>query len=358
MSEIAEEVLDVLRRRLLVDNSVLVRNSALYRELAREVDGVIEDVLARTELSAVGGWAVGADPDPMPVDIGASLAPLPAKGEAGRPRRGLHPVESVRAARHLFDVALPIIASRIAADNPTQMLALGLALQEAIMDRVARATRSYIEFLLETLRASRGEERRRMARELHDRVAHGMGLAVQNLELHREYAGRDSELAQAKLTAAVGALGDSLRTVQQISTELRHSAGTDGIQRALQAYLRVTVAAGVCATLDVTGDTSALPSNVNEELYLVMREATWNALRHASPTELRLAVVVSHAAVTASVSDNGCGFELATVADVRGCGLISMAERAHLLHGLLEVTSEPGKGTTVMLWVPLMGGVL
>jgi signal transduction histidine kinase len=225
------------------------------------------------------------------------------------------------------------------------------------MDRAARASRSYIDFLLEKLRASYREERRRIARELHDRVAHGMGLVAQNLELYRQYLGRDAERAQAKLTAAVGAVGDALRTVRQLSAELRRSVGTAGIQQALQMYLLSTVPATVQATLQFSGDAAALPPPVSEELYLIVREATWNALRHADATELHLAMTVTETAVIATVADDGRGFEIGGVAETRGSGLLTMAERAHLLNGTVQISSELGKGTTVTVRVPLAGGI-
>lgn len=346
MSEIVEEVLAALRHRLGTENSVLVRDPAAFEELARQVGYVLEDVLARADRPAGSGMAPTGEARLFSVEVGVQRA-----------RQGVHPVESLRAATALFEVALPVIAARFAGDAP-QLLAVSLALHEAIMDRVVLGALSYVDFLLDKLQASRREERRRIARELHDRVSHGMGLALQNLELHRHYVSRDAERAEAKLTATVGALNEALRTVGQLSAELRRSVGIDGIEQALQAYLKAAVPAPVQATLTITGDAKALPPSMSEELYLIMREATRNALRHADPTELRLALAVAETTVTAAVTDNGSGFDPETVVRAPGGGLLSMSERAQLLRGTLELASAPGNGTTVTVRVPLAGNGL
>jgi signal transduction histidine kinase len=197
------------------------------------------------------------------------------------------------------------------------------------------------------------DERRRIARELHDRVCHELALALQHLDLHQHLIGREPERAQAKLAAAVAALIGSLRAIQHLAAELRNPVGADGIEPALRDYLAANVPGTIRAHLTVTGDAAALPAQVSEQLYLIVREAARNAMRHADPTELHLSVRVTRTAVIATVVDNGRGLAPALH---HGGGLSSMAERAELLRGTLELASEPRRGTSVRLRVPLTGG--
>jgi signal transduction histidine kinase len=197
------------------------------------------------------------------------------------------------------------------------------------------------------------DERRRIARELHDRVCHELGLALQHLDLHQHLIGREPERAEAKLTAAVAALTGSLRVIQQLAAELRNPVGAGGIEQALRDYLAANVPATIDARLKVTGDAVALPAALSEQLYLIVREAVRNAVRHADPTELRLSVRVTRTAVVATVVDNGRGWAPALH---HGGGLSSMAERAELLRGTLELVSESRRGTAVRLRLPLTGG--
>jgi signal transduction histidine kinase len=339
---IIQEVLATLPSRLEWAGSALVRDSRLSAELTSHVVDVLTDALCRAELPAGSVTAPTSETRLRAVEVGADHA-----------RRGIHLAESLRVAAVLFEVALPAIAARHATGDPAAVVLVGVALHEAIMERMALASLSYVDFLLARLQASQQEERRRIARELHDEVSHGMAAAAQHLDLHHHFARQDPERASVMLTAAAGALADALRTVQQLSAELRRPVGTgDDLQRALEEYLRANVPSTIRTVLEVTGDTKTLSPTVSDELYLILREATRNAVRHADPTEVRLAVAVTETTLTASVTDDGRGFDPATV---DGCGLASMSERAQVLHGSLELASAYDRGTTVSLRVPLPG---
>lgn len=305
---------------------------------------MVEDVLCRLPDERPGTDPPTDENPQLAIEIGTSRA-----------LRGVHPVESLRAASALFDSALSVLAERRSDADGTALLAISTALHRAIMDRVAIASLAYVGFLMEKLQASRQEECRRIARELHDRVGHGMGLALQHLDLHRLYAEQDPVRAGTKLDAAVASLGEALRTVQQLSAELRRSVAADGIERSLRAYLRANVPSTVRATLRVSGDAKLLPSDVTEELYLILREAVRNALRHAAPSRIDIDLTVTDDAVRARVADDGRGFRVGSLAAAQGGGLPSMRERAELLRGRLDLTSTPGEGTSVDVLVPLRG---
>jgi signal transduction histidine kinase len=344
--EVLVEVLDEFQCRLAAENSTLLADPAAVDDLRRQVRDVLDDVLS---------------------DAGPVLPQPPLSGPAGvfsaelgarRAQRGVHPVESLRAARELFAAALPIIAARRCDGDPDQVLVASLALHEAIMNRISLAALSYVDLLLVKLRASRQEERRRIARELHDRVGHGMALALQHLDLHNYFADQNPGRARDEIRVAMSSLTDALHTVQLLAAELRRSVGNDGIEGPLRAYLNANVPPSIRTDLRVIGDAKALPPNVSEELYLIMREAVRNAVRHGAPNELRLLVDVSDEMVTASVVDNGTGFNLRGTAASSGGGLSSMMERAELLGGALDLSSEAGLGTRVAVRVPLgRGGI-
>jgi signal transduction histidine kinase len=139
--------------------------------------------------------------------------------------------------------------------------------------------------------------------------------------------------------------------VRNLSAELRRSVGEHGLERTLDAYLAANVPTSVQYTVTTTGDVKVLPPDVLEELYLIMREAVRNALRHADPTRLDLSIDVGESAVTAAVVDDGCGFDSGDPERAQG-GLPSMYERALLLHGDMQLTSAPGQGTRVEVRIP------
>ncbi|MFY1690217.1 sensor histidine kinase [Plantactinospora sp. WMMB782] len=349
---LAGQIFDTFRERLEAENSVLMQSPDTVRQLRRQVASIVTEVLGRSDPPATPD-----SPEEVADDLGEPVAetPLAVQIGASRALRGVHPVESLRAASALFDAALPVLVGPGGRPDGTDPLVLSAALHRAVMDRVALASLAYVSFLMEKLQASRQEECRRIARELHDRVGHGMGLALQHLDLHRLYAAQDPDRAEVKLAAAVASLGEALRTVQQLSAELRRSVGADGIERALRAYLRANVPATVQATFQVTGDAKLLPSDVSEELYLILREAVRNALRHAAPTRITIDLEVTDLLVRATVVDDGRGFEPGNVAFSQGGGLPSMGERADLLRGQLDLHSRLGQGTRIGVQVPLRG---
>jgi signal transduction histidine kinase len=337
--ELVESVVADYVRRLVAENNALVRDADRTREVVRQAELVLGDVV------------LGSGPPTVPVAGEARL--LSVEVGTNRARGGVHPTESLRAAALLFEVALPVLIVRCTDGTPAQTLDLSRRLHTAVMDRVTVAALSYVDFLKDRLQASRQDERRRIARELHDRIGHGMGLARQNLDLFQHYTEHDPARAPAKMANALGSLAEAMRTVQQLSAELRRSVGDAGLEPALRSYLRANVPPEVTWSLEVAGDTKTLPANVGEELYLILREATRNALRHADAGRIQVGVDIGESSVTAFVTDDGRGFEPAGTPAAPGGGLPSMTERAELLQADLDLTSTPGRGTTVRLVVPL-----
>ncbi|MDI6099379.1 sensor histidine kinase [Actinoplanes sp. NEAU-A12] len=328
---VAEQVFDTLRALLTEQGSELIAHPEVAEQLAIQVRAVFDDVTA--EITG------GVPPGRAPLDVGTDRA-----------RRGIHPAESLRASTALFDVMLPALTDLLAADGHDP-LRISRVLHKAIMTRVAQASLSYVNFLMEKLQASREEERLRISRELHDRVLHEMGLAVHRLDLYRFYADRDPAQARAKVDAGIECVDEAARSVRLLSAELRRSARTEGLERMLRNYLAVNAPPSVQVDVSTSGDLSLLPPDAPEELYLIVREAARNALRHASPTRLEIRIDVSQAEAHAVVSDDGCGFDPGDPEIAHG-GLPSMHERAQLLRGSLRLTSSPGAGTRVEVRLP------
>ncbi|MFI6161560.1 sensor histidine kinase [Micromonospora sp. PTRAS2] len=340
LSSMAREIVEAFQRSLRQQESDLANGPDVLAQLAAQVQAVLSDVAARVSMTDAPPMDLVGEARLFAVDIGADRA-----------RRGIHPVQSLRAATTLFEVMLPIITRGLPATDSAGALRLSRALHEAIMARVALASLSYVGFLMEKLQASRQEERTRIARELHDRVLHEMGLTLHRLDLHRHYADRDPEQARAKIDSAIESLDEAVRTVRGLSAELRRSVGEYGLERTLRGYLEANVPPPMQFSLVTNGDLKVLPPDVLEELYLILREAARNALRHAAPSRVDIAVDVGDNAVAATVVDDGCGFDTTDPDRARG-GLPSMFERAQLLHGQVELISAPGQGTRVEVRIP------
>ncbi|MDQ3790414.1 MAG: sensor histidine kinase [Actinomycetota bacterium] len=197
---------------------------------------------------------------------------------------------------------------------------------------------------------SNGGERRRVARELHDKVAHSLGVALNSLELHEAYLERDPSRARRELRVARHAVRGALRHVQELSADLRGRAVLGSVDHALRDYLRMVASPAVDWSVTVRGDERTLDPDLRDDLYLILREAARNALIHSAARHLVITVAVRADAVHGTVTDDGHGFDPGS--HPASGGLTAMRERAESHGGSLTVSSTTGAGTVVQVHVP------
>jgi PAS domain S-box-containing protein len=195
------------------------------------------------------------------------------------------------------------------------------------------------------------EERRRLSRELHDRVAHDMALVHQSLELHEALKDSDPERAEIKMELAKESVKRALHSTKYLSMELRQPEVRRGLEAALADLLRDLVPRNVRVDLSLDGDEASLPPETRNQLFVILREAVRNALNHSGCGEIALELTISPEGVVGRVEDDGRGFEYRKAR--RGGGIRSMRERAALLNGTLEISAAPKGGTRVTVSVPL-----
>jgi len=204
----------------------------------------------------------------------------------------------------------------------------------------------------EWLSRAQSEERARISRDLHDRVAHSMAVAYQSLQLYEALKERDPDAAGAKLDLARRMARESLESTRNLSMELRRPEAAAGLSSALSNLLKTTVPPGMDSALSVEGDESLVPPGLRGQIYLILREAIRNAVSHARASRLEVRVSIEQDGITGVVEDDGRGF---VPEEAPGVGLRSMGERAGLLGGSVGVVSAPGKGARVEVRVPLEG---
>jgi PAS domain S-box-containing protein len=198
-------------------------------------------------------------------------------------------------------------------------------------------------------------ERDRISRELHDRVAHSMGVAHQSLQLYEALAEKDPVRASAKLHTAKEMVKTALEQTRNLSMELRHSETEDGLVPALRDLLEVAVPDSVRAELSFSGAESRLSDHQRGQLYLILREAVRNAVRHSGCRRLTVGLHITSEEVSGYVEDDGSGFE--GIGETGGSlGLRSIRERAALLEGTAEVYSSQKGGARVQICLPLRNG--
>jgi PAS domain S-box-containing protein len=231
---------------------------------------------------------------------------------------------------------------------------LEAAEREAIEARAElKAERVARELGREVLRrsiAAQEEERRRIARGLHDETAQALTGIL--LGLGRIEAASDLDGAREEAERLGGQLSETLRELRRIAMSLRPAALDDlGLVPALEQLAEQTPAAATSTvSFDQSGLDERLDRPVETAIYRVVQEALTNAARHAEASTISVELRVRDGVLSARIEDDGRGFE---EEDEPGLGLTGMRERAGLIGGELAVVSRPGSGTTVILRVPM-----
>ncbi len=224
-----------------------------------------------------------------------------------------------------------------------------LALEQSQEDLRALAAR---------LLTAQEEERRRISRDLHDDINQRLAMMVVELvALDHAYPG-----IPAGLSSRLRSLQDN---VSELSEDVRHLAyqyhpsmlDDLGLVVALQRLVEdCSMRTGLECTFQHRGVPDPVPPDVATSIYRITQESLNNAARHARARRIGVELSGLDAGLTLSIADDGAGF----APDQRGSGptslgVISMKERAHLVHGVLHIESHPGHGTTVRAHIPLRG---
>ncbi|MDQ5810316.1 MAG: PAS domain S-box protein [Actinomycetota bacterium] len=200
---------------------------------------------------------------------------------------------------------------------------------------------------------AQAEERQRLSRELHDRVAHNIALVHQSLELHEALKTSDPKKAAAKMQLARRIVKEALESTRNLSMELREPEVRRGLEAALANLLRDLVPPNIESSLSVEGDEAPVPPEIRSQLFLILREAIRNAVTHSGAAHIAVEVDTGQERVVGRVEDDGSGFDPDEIRTTGTGGLRAMSERATLVGATLDLSSVPGRGTTIQLSVPL-----
>lgn len=218
------------------------------------------------------------------------------------------------------------------------------------------------EQLLGKLISTQEEERRRIARELHDEASQSLAALVLHLEdvadnLPEKYQATKQRLETLK-EQAVHTLGG----IRNLALELRPSALDDlGLAKAIEWYAKDYLGKrGLDFGFEFSGPKLKLPLHTETMLFRIIQEALTNVVKHAQASQVSVGLQLSDTKVRGWIEDNGKGFDagVALMGETRrkNLGLHGMIERATLLGGTLNIRSEPGKGTCLSVEIPLTEG--
>ena len=239
-----------------------------------------------------------------------------------------------------------------------KMIAELAQVNQRLEEIMAENTGLQAQLLTQAREAGVGDERQRIAREIHDTLAQGLTGIITQLEVAQQTA--DDAERERRIANATRLARDSLAEARRSVQALRPKALEDSrLPDALaEEAARWSVTSAVVAEVRTTGEAHVLHPEVEVTLLRVAQEALANVAKHAAASRAWITLSYMGDVVTLDVRDDGVGFDPALTPDRdagSGFGLIAMRQRVQRLAGQLEIESEPGAGTVVSASLPAIG---
>jgi signal transduction histidine kinase len=204
------------------------------------------------------------------------------------------------------------------------------------------------------------EERARIARELHDLVAHNVSVMVVQAGAERVALGQDQASTRAALASIEQAGRQALAEARRLLGMLRRNGDSEGLEPQpsidhIDVLLEQIERAGLPVRLDVEGERVPLPAGVDLCAYRIVQEGLTNALKHAGPAQAEVLLRYAPRGLDVEVRDDGRGNGSGN-GDGAGHGLIGMRERVALYGGALQTGPRDGGGFEIRAHLPLTAG--
>jgi signal transduction histidine kinase len=211
--------------------------------------------------------------------------------------------------------------------------------------------------LTSRLEAAKEDERKRIARELHDEMGQALTTAKINLELMNGI--RSGEELDQRIADTISLMDLMIGQVRALSLDLRPPLLDElGLIPALKGYLEVqSMRSGLPIGVRTDDVPPGLPPEIEILAFRVVQEAVTNVLRHSSASEVQVKVGYEPGWLAVSVRDDGCGFDVDATLEKASAGkhlgLLGIRERVESNGGVVRIQSSPGNGTSILIDVPL-----
>jgi signal transduction histidine kinase len=251
----------------------------------------------------------------------------------------------------LLYVLLPYLAGRTVAVRRALTRQLNVNTERARREQEVRA------------RAAAAEERTRIAREIHDVIAHSLSVMVIQTVAAREVAAADPASAQAALATVQVSGREALLEMRRMVGVLRHGdveltgLGSPGLDR-LDDLAQRARRSGLAVELSVVGQRRELPGPLDLVAFRIVQEALTNSLKHAGPARASVTVNFASDNLELEICDDGLGRSSDTAPFGSGHGLVGMRERLALIDGEFSAGSRPDGGFRVHARLPIEGVAL
>ncbi len=334
------------RFRLLTDAMpLLIWMSDASGRICQFNQAAVNFIGLKSEADIPAGWMAHIHPD----DLRGVIREFEYANEN---QKGVSAEFRLRRADGEYRWVLDIAAPRFNPDGSFAGL-IGYASDVTDQKKAQEALRNVGGRMIE----AQEKERSRIARELHDDICQKLALLSMELEMSKRMVLRPGGPIEVRIEEMRRQCSGIAADVQALSHEL-HSSRLDylGLTVALQSFCQeFSQQQNVKVEFQHKDVPDSLPKDVALSLFRIAQEGLHNSLKYSGVDQFSLHLWGTGDTVQLEISDSGSGFEVDQAQGGTGLGLISMQERAHLVNGSFAIESEPGRGTRIMVCVPLTG---
>jgi signal transduction histidine kinase len=195
-------------------------------------------------------------------------------------------------------------------------------------------------------------ERRRIATDLHDGVGQMLSAALLNLNQSIDVIPTDSEI-RLSVEKAQALLSESYDEMRSISHQMMPNALLKmGLASSIREFVDKINGPKIKVQIDIVGLHETLDEQIETVLYRSIQEAVNNVIKHAEASRIYLQLIKDEDGITVAIEDNGKGFDVKNLANVKGIGLRNIFSRIELINGSVDIDSTPGKGTLFVIHIP------
>ena len=245
-------------------------------------------------------------------------------------------------------------------ERTLELLEVNRQLREQIATRVKveqqlKVSRGQLRSLSEHLQSAREEERKRIAREVHDELGQALSVLKIDVKCLRDAVGDNNLVLQKQIDGIAEGLDVTVQSVRRICTELRpaildHFGLPAAIEWQAKEFERRTA---IECYVSLEPEEMDLDHDFSMAVFRMFQETLTNVVRHAGADWVKVSLVKKSGTLSLCVDDNGRGITDKEISNPRSFGIMGMVERARFWGGTVGFQGKPGKGTTVTVNIPV-----
>jgi len=238
--------------------------------------------------------------------------------------------------------------------------ATAIALENARLIEMLGQKEQLLHQLVNKLITAQEDERKRLAADLHDGIIQSLIAIWYRLQRITPTAEVDPQKWYSEIADLTNVLSEQIQDIRRILYDLRPMILDNyGLIPAVESYVHnLQEKQNLPVELFIDGKDARLPSKIEVTLFRILQEALTNVMKHANATRVKVTLTILEEEASLTVEDNGTGLDtslLSTPQPQNRLGLASIQERALLLAGTCNIESQPGKGTRILVKIPLRG---